>query len=161
MIETRKGPAILGGATVPPDLCAPLSAAIKRVLDFSFGEPGRLKVTADDVILLDFQAQMLAVAEAVSAGRQPSMQVIAGADTSAVRTCEHLSSSQQEPVWLGTEDAAVVMGTCARTVRREIDRGVVTATQDSRGHLVDLQSAIAYRRAHSGRNNRKTQRKVT
>lgn len=144
MTEARKGPAILGGATVPPDLCPALSRALERVIDLAFGGPGKAKVEAKDMILFDFTAQVHANAAAVSAERLANMQVNRGADSARVRTCEHPASSQQEPVWLRTEDAAAIAGTSARTLRREIDRGVLAAARDRRGYLVDLQSLIAY-----------------
>lgn len=143
MTETRRGPAITGGIFLGPDRFAALDRALSRVIGLAFGGPGKAEVTPDDLILLDFTAQVHAAA-AVSADRGGNMQVSAGADTSDVRTRGPVSSSGQELAALRTEDAAVVAGRSARTLRREIDRGVLKATQDPRGYLVDLQSLIAY-----------------
>ena len=114
MTENRKGPAILGGAYVPPGLCRPLSRALSRVIDLAFVGPGKPRVTQDDVILFDFTAQVLAVANGSARNHEDG--------SARFREPGPVSPCDQEPA-LTVKEAASSAGLSQEFVRRLCRRG--------------------------------------
>jgi hypothetical protein len=146
--ETRRGPAITSGIFLSPDLCRPLGHALGRVIDLAFGEAGKARVTPDDVILIDFTAQVLAVASGSARNQEDGS--VRFREPVPVPLCD------QEPV-LTVKEAARSSGLSEEFVRRLCREGrAFRARRGRRGAwLIDAaefaQWAASRREGHDGK----------